>query len=73
MDRRKMHLDEGDFMVAITDYLNKKSLDHLIPDWDTLDLTVGVGRKYPLYMSMRIECLMPDRIEDSSSKELVGG
>jgi len=71
MDRRKMHLDEGDFMAAITDYLNKKSLDHLIPDWGTLDLTVGSYR--PLYMRMSIECYMPDRIEDSSSKELVGG
>ena len=73
MDRRKMHLDEGDFMAAITDYLNKKSLDRLVPDWETLDLTVGVGNKYPLYMSMRIECYMPDRVKDSSSEVLVGG
>ena len=71
MDRRKMHLDEGDFMAAITDYVNKKSLDHLVPDWGTLDLTVGSYR--PLYMRMNIECYMPDSNKDSSSEELVGG
>ena len=73
MECRYMYLDEGDFMEAISDYVNKKSLDRLVPDWSTLDLTVGIYRKNPLYMSMRIECYMPDRIEDSSSEGLVGG
>ena len=49
MDRRKMYLDEGDMMAAISDYVNKKSFRRLIPDWATLDLP---------FKALQFECFM---------------
>ena len=51
MDRRKMYLDEGDMMAAISDYVNKKSFRRLIPDWNTLDLTA---------IKLEFECFISD-------------
>jgi len=59
MDRRFVYLDEGDMMEAISDYVNKKSLRRLVPDWETLDVPFKV---------LQFECFMP---EESHERVLV--
>ena len=51
MDRRFVYLDSGDMMEAISDYVNKKSLRRLHPDWATLDLP---------FKALKFECFMPE-------------
>ena len=56
MDRRFIYLDEGDMMEAISDYVNKKSLRRLIPDWETLDLP---------FKALKFECFISDDLSDT--------